>query len=71
MTAEKSCVVRVTPTAPFVKDRAPTRADVHDEFHGRSGEVIMITDEEQNEQHTDIRGEKPFGQWLGLINGGR
>lgn len=31
----------------------------------------MIAYEEQDEQNTDIRGEKPFGQWLGLINGGR
>lgn len=31
----------------------------------------MITQDEQNEDDTDIRGEKPFGQWLGLINGGR
>jgi hypothetical protein len=71
MATEKSCVVRLTPRTRFVKDRASVRSDVHDEFHGRSGEVTMITDEEQNEQHTDIRGEKPFGQWLGLINGGR
>lgn len=31
----------------------------------------MITYDEQDEHHTDIRGDKPFGQWLGLINGGR
>lgn len=31
----------------------------------------MITHDEQSEHHTDIRGEQPFGQWLGLINGGR
>ncbi len=36
-----------------------------------AGRIEMITHDEQNEQHTDIRGEKPFGQWLGLINGGR
>lgn len=61
----------VTLRSPAVKTRARSDTSAHDGAKQEAGRIDMITHEEQNEQHTDIRGEKPFGQWLGLINGDR